>query len=519
MTIRQSFLKAHKKIIVDTALETLLTSNWVPVMDLREETSRKIFTEIFIQVDKDISADLSENGFQLASTYLNIFRRNAALSQNFSAQLTFLSIARIVLNHFLSHQHQENQDRYPAIQEKIQKIFDLTLLSLGQWWGDIYQDIREKDLQLIRELNIVKNDLQKQLDVIYQILKESPIATVKCDRNLNILHWNPAAVRLTGYTPADILKQRITGIFTHSSREKLLARLWSERKRVSNLRLYIQPKIGNPIYVLVSVSKIKSPKPDDFHYIFNLQELEKGTSGQEKSKRKMNELLTITRLSSAIIHDIRNPLNSIGLNLENLEQLAEKEGGSDHSPIKALLNKVQREIQQLSQNLQQYMAYGNLTELYLEPLNLTEKFKFFMDDISLEATVKKIKVFFENDGKEHWISGDWLQLNRVFMNILQNAFDVTRQSGLVRVRLSRRKDRVLVTVQDNGAGIPDAQRTKIFEPFYSTKKSGTGLGLFISREIIRAHGGRISHRPAKKGGTIFLVSLPVLQKGGESHHV
>jgi PAS domain S-box-containing protein len=519
MNTTESFLKAHKKILVDTAIETLLTSGWIPQPEISESTSRKIFSDIFSQIDKDLFSQVKESGFQLSRFYLDLFHNNPDLKQNFYAQLAYLGISRIVLNHYFIHRLSEESGNFQTILERIQKIFDFTLISLSQAWGEMYKDIREKDLQLIRELRLVKNDLQKQLNVIYQIMKESPIATVNCDEHFSIVQWNPAAMRLTSYAPADIMKKNILGIFTSASRERLKNRLNSDRKRVSNLRLYIQPKIGNPLPTIVSVSKIKFPSSADIHYLFNLQEINAGYAGIEKSKQKLNQLMTITRLSSAIMHDIRNPLNAIGLNVEILEQHFQQQSFENNSAARELLRKVQKEIQQLSQNLNQYLAYGHLTELYLEPINFSAKFRTFLEDINLEASLKKVKINFNGDAKDRWVSADWLQLNRVFMNIMNNAFDAAGSSGNIDVTMRGRGRRVSVSFWDNGPGIPPSLRGKVFEPFFSTKKTGTGLGLFIAREIVKAHGGRISYRPAQIGGSIFSLSFPCIDDGKENKHV
>ncbi len=97
------------------------------------------------------------------------------------------------------------------------------------------------------------------------------------------------------------------------------------------------------------------------------------------------------------------------------------------------------------------------------------------------------------------------------MNIMQNALEVTNEAGEIFVSLYNRNKRVVVSIRDSGPGIPASQRKKIFEPFFTTKKSGTGLGLFISREIVKAHGGRIFHQASKSGGTIFTVSIPLIE--------
>jgi PAS domain S-box-containing protein len=502
--------RTHKKALVDTAFETLLTSHWVSDLDLSEQACRKIFSDIFTQIENDLFSENDQPGYYLSRFYLDAFQAKSELKQNFYAQLAFLGIARIIINHFLIHTIGEFASEFQNTLEKIQKIFDYTLISLSQWWGQLYQDLRNKDLQLINELNLVKDDLQKQLDVIYQIIRESPVGAANCDENFNVLFWNPTAVRLTGYTPSDILKKNIFTIFTDSSRDQLSGKIKPDRRRISNLRLYIQPKVGNSFPVLVSVSRLRYSRPGSIHYVLNFQDIS-NNAVVEKSKQRLNQLTTITRLTSAIMHDIRNPLNSIGLNVEILETLLKPDEQENSIRVQELLKKIEFEIQQLSKNLNHYLAYGHLTELYLEPFNLSDRFKSFLDDISLEATMKKIKIHFKSDHTETWISGDWLQLNRVFMNIMQNAFEVTSEAGDIYVGLYCRNNRVIVSIRDSGPGIPAAQRKKIFEPFFTTKKSGTGLGLFISKEIVKAHGGRITHQPSRAGGTIFTISIPVIE--------
>jgi PAS domain S-box-containing protein len=510
MVDEKSIFHTHKKALIDTAFETLLTSHWVVDLDLSEQTCRKIFSDIFTQIENDLFSESDQPGYYLSRYYLTAFQTKSELTQNFYAQLAFLGISRIIINHFLIHTVGEFSGEFQSTLEKIQKIFDYTLISLSQWWGQLYQDLRDKDLQLIRELNLVKDDLQKQLDVIYQIIRESPVGAANCDEYLNVLFWNPTAVRLTGYNPDEILKKNIITIFTDSSRDQLLSKIRPDRKRISNLRLYIQPKVGNSFPVLVSVSRLRYSRPGSIHFVINFQEIS-NNAVIEKSKQRLNQLTTITRLTSAIMHDIRNPLNSIGLNVEILETLLPPDNQENSNRVQELLKKIEFEIQQLSKNLNHYLAYGHLTELYLEPFNLADRFKSFLDDISLEATMKKIKIHFKSDHAETWISGDWLQLNRVFMNIMQNALEVTSESGDIYVGLYCRNNRVIISIRDSGPGIPVSQRRKIFEPFFTTKKSGTGLGLFISKEIVKAHGGRITYQPSKSGGTIFTVSIPAIE--------
>ena len=502
----ESFIRSNKVSLTDTACETLFTSYWTFESEMKSKDCKLIFSEIFTQIEKDLFKESDTSHFHLTTYYLNALQNKPGLKQNFHAQFALLGVSRIVLNHFVIHNVPNRTVDIQIFLEKIQKVFDYTLISLVERWNDIYVSLRKKDLQLIDELNLVKNDLQKQLDVTYQIIKESPIGAANCDKDMNVIHWNPTAVRLTGYSPGDIIKTSIFKIFTRASQQQLKEKLFSGKRKISNQRLYIQPKLGNPLPVLLSISRLRYPGLGNIHFVFNFQETGNNAS-LERSKQKLNQLSTITRLTSAIMHDIRNPLNSIGLNMEIMEKALDSEFQVSEPKIRQLSKLVQREIQKLTQSLNQYMAYGQLSELYLEPLNFTEKFHAFMEEIRLEAVLRKLKIDFYGMSYPKWILGDWVQLGRVFRNLFQNAFDASPDGGIIEVKQSHRANRILVSIRDYGHGIPELYRKKIFEPFYTTKSSGTGLGLFISHEIMAAHGGRISYRPAKSGGTIFTLSF------------
>lgn len=510
MAAQKSLISDRKKDLVDSAVETLLTSNWILDIDLPEELYRKIFSQIFNLLEHDLSLEVvQQDGYYLTRHYTDIFKDRPVLSRNFYAHLLILGIARLVLNHSLIHGAFKPTADFQNKFELIQKIFDYTLISLSQWWGKIYQEIRDKDHQLIDELNMVKDELQKQLDITYQILKESPVGALVCDDKFNIVRWNPTAARMSGYQPSDILNQSVMKIFTDKSRKQLIQRLKSDRKRLTNLRLYIQPKDRNPFLALVSVSYIKGMPAGKSSYVINFQNVE-DQSELLRHKQRLDQLEMISRLTSSIMHDIRNPINSIGLNVELLEQAFRNGEKGKNSGFADLFIKIQNEIAQLSRNLNQYLSYTQIAETYPEPLNLAEQLKTLIEDISLETASRRIKINLSKDSQGHMISGDWLQLRRVFMNIIRNSIEAYQNGGEIQIKLSRRKKRVVVGIKDFGPGISVDERKKIFQPFFTTKKSGTGLGLFIAKQIVTAHQGKILLRSNLGNGTTFSVSFPAL---------
>jgi signal transduction histidine kinase len=107
---------------------------------------------------------------------------------------------------------------------------------------------------------------------------------------------------------------------------------------------------------------------------------------------------------------------------------------------------------------------------------------------------------------------DRAQIKQVLVNLIKNAMQAMDKDGLLRIRTKRDADGVWLSVEDNGMGISKDRISRIFEPYYTTKRKGTGLGLMIVHRIIRDHGGRIMVEPNQPSGTIFRLWLPLFEQ-------
>ncbi|MGQ9560661.1 MAG: two-component system sensor histidine kinase NtrB [Candidatus Oleimicrobiaceae bacterium] len=503
----------HGDALVESSTETLMTSRWGADLDLPSELYTKILRGIITELERDLRGENRQApGYQLTRYYLREFQSNPRLKHNFHAQLAILGAARIVLNHFLVNTTLQMSSDFEEQFALLQRAFDTTLIFLSQWWGKVYQELRAKDQQLINELKIVKNDLQRQLDVIYQIIKEYPLGVADCDAELHVLHWNPMAARLTGFAPGDILKRNILELFHGQSREVFLREIRSERRRRHNLQLHIYRKSGDYLPAMVSIARLRQPSIGNVYYIISFQEL--GEQVRFASRiRQIDRLSAISRLTSAMMHDIRNPLNNIGLNVELLERLLATVPNGVNPEAHELTRKIQGQIQQLSDSLNHYLAYTHLAELNMVPVELVAVVHAWVQDAAYEAALRKVKVHFRRPSWRCWVMVDWVQLRRVFANIFTNALQVLNNGGDIWISLRRRGQRVVVAIRDNGPGIEPEHLKKIFEPFFTTKGSGVGLGLFVSREIVAAHGGRITCSSQLGRGALFSVSLPQVERG------
>jgi len=216
-------------------------------------------------------------------------------------------------------------------------------------------------------------------------------------------------------------------------------------------------------------------------------------------------LATIGKMAAHVTHEIRNPLSSIGLNVELLED----EFGSDESEGRALVKAIKNEVERLTQLSEQYLSVARRQPLRLEEEDLgevvSEALEFMRRDLERQGVQTQIDIAPDLPS----VRVDEAQLKQALFNLLRNAREAMPDGGTVQVSVGTNEDGIDIVVDDEGAGMDEATRAKLFEPFFTTKGHGTGLGLAITRQIVVAHGGRIACESRPECGTRFRIHLPL----------
>jgi nitrogen fixation/metabolism regulation signal transduction histidine kinase len=165
------------------------------------------------------------------------------------------------------------------------------------------------------------------------------------------------------------------------------------------------------------------------------------------------------------------------------------------------------QIESLSFIASEFSDFARMPDPKKERLELNE---IIRDAIDLYKNIANIRISLENDTPEAHLIADRKQLFRVFTNLLNNSVEAIGdlKEGWIQINIKTLNDRHIVTITDNGSGIPDDQAGKIFQPNFTTKSGGMGLGLAIVKNIIVASGGEISFQSAPSRGTIFTLSFP-----------
>ena len=219
------------------------------------------------------------------------------------------------------------------------------------------------------------------------------------------------------------------------------------------------------------------------------------------------KLASIGRISASIAHEIRNPLTSVKLNIQKLMQIESlDEEEKEHLSIS------QEGIAQIEKFIKELLNFTRVSDLNPERfpvVQIVEESLKMMRNSFLEKKIVLEKRF-AVDLPAVVVDGD--KMRQVFLNILRNAVEAVEEGGRIGLSLSRIKEngapRIRVRISDDGCGIPEKDWENIFEPFYTTKSSGFGLGLSNARKIVEQHRGSIKVTKSKGKGTTFEVRIP-----------
>lgn len=236
---------------------------------------------------------------------------------------------------------------------------------------------------------------------------------------------------------------------------------------------------------------------------------------QRDELRRAERLAAVGRISAQITHEIRNPLNAIGLNAELLaEELAEAPGApADAAPLVAAIS---REVDRLNGVAEEYLRFARLPRPSPVRQDLNEILASLLDFLDPELQAAGISVDRELAPDPLPVRGDEGQLRAVFLNLLRNSREAMPGGGRLAVRTRRAGGVAEAEVSDTGGGIPPEDLTRIFEPFYSTKERGTGLGLSFAQQVVKEHGGELRCTSTLGHGTAFTLRLPAEEERAEA---
>lgn len=226
-------------------------------------------------------------------------------------------------------------------------------------------------------------------------------------------------------------------------------------------------------------------------------------------QRLIAQYSEIATLAGGLAHEIRNPLSTMGLNLELLKEELE---GADNPRDRRLLLKVERvhqQCEQLNEILNAFLQFARVGELNAHKTDLNSIVNEFVDDYRPTAQEHSVEISRHLESNLPLLRLDSALFTQVLLNLTQNAVQAMPSGGNVELQTHLVGDAVNLDVIDNGPGMSDQTKSKLFQVFFSTKPSGSGLGLSTVRKIVEAHDGTIRCESEIGTGTRFSISLPL----------
>jgi signal transduction histidine kinase len=228
----------------------------------------------------------------------------------------------------------------------------------------------------------------------------------------------------------------------------------------------------------------------------------------EQAAQQAAHFARLGRLAAGVSHEIRNPLASIFLHVDLLEEELGQPSPDNPAGIAQCLTEIKTQLVRLEELVQEYLSLVRVASIQRTPQELGAAVQTWADEVQERAAARRVTVRCEGLTDLGQVAFHPSTLRRAVLNLVQNALDAMPHGGTLTLAGQATATHIHLHVQDTGLGIPAERLEQIFEPLYTTKPGGTGLGLYIVQEIVAAHEGQVTGQSTEGQGTTFTITLP-----------
>jgi two-component system, sporulation sensor kinase E len=234
----------------------------------------------------------------------------------------------------------------------------------------------------------------------------------------------------------------------------------------------------------------------------------------EEEKMESERISALTMLAAGVAHEIGNPLNSLNIHLQLLERKLKKAAPDLYeSSLREMLEISTGEVKRLDFIVDQFLGAIRPSKPMMEPLQINDLIQEAVRFLQPEIEDRRIKITMELRSNLPLLQLDPGQIKQAFYNLMKNGAQSIGSDGEILIRSDMDDESVMLSVQDSGEGVSPETMSRIFEPYFTTKASGTGLGLLIVRRIVREHGGDVEFESEEGKGAKVTLHIPRVVRG------
>ncbi len=392
--------------------------------------------------------------------------------------------------------------------KKAFELFDEQSGLLQRSFESLKKDLAKANEQL-NEKNIA---LSEKVDELHQmtgrlqcILESIGDGVLVVDPNLCVERTNPAFLNLLEKKKKEVERRAYSDVMEELGNPKAIQD--AIRKGSVVLDQERVRKTGeHAIVVLASVAPVRSTDGEIIGAVEVLRDITPLRLLQEKMQHQQR-IAALGEMAASVAHEIRNPLGTIEGFARLLKSDLDKDGLEHHS---RMATKIIAGVTNLNYVITNLLTYARPLSLQNDTFDVSLLLSSVEDLLNSLAAQNHVTLELTHTGKLHTATGDIRQLRQVLVNLGRNAIEACagRENGRVTIRSDIKKRSAVFTVTDTGCGIPKKDINHIFDPFFTRKDAGTGLGLSLCHKIVTAHGGEIAAESQVGAGATFTVTIP-----------
>jgi PAS domain S-box-containing protein len=347
------------------------------------------------------------------------------------------------------------------------------------------------------------------------VLEESADAIIFFDADRIVRSWNRGAALIFGYQPGEIIGLSIDllvpeEILASGEIEKLMAALGAagQARLAETQRI---AKNGRRVWVDANFTTVRDPdgRPQGAWAV--MRDLTERRRIQE-ANLQAERLALIGTMSAKLAHEIRNPIGSVSLNLDLLrDELQDIKAGrqSNSQESLGLLRSIENELGRVQRVIEDYLRFARLPSVRLRDLSLNHLLEEHVPFLTPAFEQQKIRLQLDLGEELPEMRADADQLWQALLNLLRNAIEAMPEGGTLTVSTRALNGNIVCRIRDTGQGMSAERIEKMWKPFWSTKRGGTGLGMPLAQQIVAEHGGSIDCESQEGKGTVFTLTLPL----------
>ena len=338
-----------------------------------------------------------------------------------------------------------------------------------------------------------------------EIFEKSKDLVFLADETLDFKDVNNACLGIIGYEKEELMQMNLCDLIEQAQHRKFITQQLQAGKDINDWEVMLVAKNGEKKYCLISANREENYNAPPFvqgivHDITNLKKMEKATLQGEK-------LAAAGRLVRTLAHEVRNPLNNITLSIEQMQQDLQDDASRIYMDI------INRNSRRISDLISQLLTTSRPSEITLEP----SLFQSILDEVITASidrlTLNKMKLRVNYPEVPVKIMADAEKLKLALLNIVVNAIEAMKEEvGELTISANITDDSVVLRIADKGCGISEEHISRLFEPYFTQKRNGVGLGLAFTLNILQSHKANIEVSSAEGQGTTFVIIFPLSDK-------